>query len=201
MTISFPLTFPVLPGPSRIEWRAKNVSIPSSSPFTLVSQILEHEGCGWQVAVSYDPLTREEAAPLMAALTSLRGNYGTFYFGDTLLATPRGTAAGVPKIKGANQTGFTVITDGWTPSSAVLKAADMIQIDGSMYQILSDVIADSGGEATLDIWPRLRTHADNANIVTTAPKCLMRLVDSDCSPISAPQTQLFDISFQAEEAR
>lgn len=199
MTISYPITMPTAPKPSRVLWSKKDVVSVSQSPFSLKSETYEFSGGIWMLEVGFDPLYRSEAAPWMAALSSLRGRYGTFLYGDALCDTPLGVATGSPKVAGASQTGFTLATDGWTPSVLVLKAGDLFQIDNSMYQNLVDATANGSGEVTLDIWPALRGHADNATIITSEPKCLMRLVD-DPAIIDAPQTALFSIGFTAEEA-
>lgn len=201
MTISFPVTPPSTPKPSRVEWSQRVVTSVSQSPFTLQTQTQEWSGDGWIVDVSFDPLTRVEAAPWIAFLASLRGPKGTFYFGDTLLATAQGTPTGTPLVNGASQVGFTLNTDGWTAGVAAFKAGDLFQIDNSLYLVTADATADGSGELTIDIWPSLRGHSDNAALTVSSPKCVMRLVSTTVQAVSAPQTQLYDINFTAEEAR
>lgn len=200
MAITYPLTPPASPNPSAVTWSETNVTIASSSTFSLERQIQVLGGQGWSIDVDFDPLTREEAAPWIAFLSSLKGPLGTFYFGDTLWATPRGTATGSPKVKGAGQTGAALVTDGWTPTTSTLKAADMIQIDTCLYRNLTDATANGSGEMTLDVWPDIRGHADNATIVTAAPKGLFRLVASTVTTQEAGRSALWTITFSAVEA-
>ena len=200
MSISYPLTPPSTPKESRTTWDIQGTSVVSASPFTFKSQVLEYSADRWIAEVSIDPLTRAQAAPWMAFLAKLKGRVGTFRWGPELLKTAQGTVAGTPLVKGGSQTGNSLDTDGWTAGSAILKAGDFIQIDNSFYQILTDVSANGSGEATLDVRPRLRTHADNATIITASPKCLLRLSDDQIRVVEAPQDRLFSIGFSAEEA-
>lgn len=201
MTISFPLTIPSSISPNRVEWSQINAVGISSAPWTFEQQVHEYDGAAWSISVSYPPMTRAEAAPYMAFLSSLRGRRGTFLFGDTLMSSPQGTVSGsTPQVKGASQTGLTLNTDGWAVSTLVLKAGDFIQIDYNLYTITADATSDGSGEVTLDIWPMLRGHSDNASIITSSPKGLFRLSSNQITPIAAPANQHYSISFTAEEA-
>lgn len=200
MSISYPLSIPTSPKPSAVRWFEINVVGQSISPYTLQRQVYEWPGSAWGIQVAIDPLTREEAANWIAFLSALRGTRGTFYFGDILFSAPRGTGSGTPKVNGANQTGFSLVTDGWANNSGVLKAGDMLQIDNALYRNLTDVTSDGSGNATLDIWPRLRGHADNSNIVTSNPKGVFRLNDNNVTTQDAGRNQVYNISFQAAEA-
>lgn len=200
MTITYPITFPTTPAPSQVEWIQRHAVKIQRNPFTLEAQIYQHDGEAWAVNVSYDPLFRSEAAPLIAALTALRGPVGTFLFGDSIMSSPQGTGAGSPRVYGASQTGTVLTTDGWGVSQVILKAGDFFQIDYALYQVLQDVTSNGSGVASIDVWPRLRAHEDNAVIVTASPKLLLRLSESSFTPISADREQLYNVSFTAEEA-
>jgi len=75
-----------------------------TSPTTYQVTQYEYDGEMWLVDVSYPALTRAEAAPFFAFLASLRGQSGTFLFGDTLLAASQGTPGGTPFVNGSGQT-------------------------------------------------------------------------------------------------
>lgn len=200
MAINYPLNFPSGLAPSSVRWYETNVVVTTASQFTLQRQTYEFDGSGWGLEITYDPLYRSEAQPLIAFLSSLRGTRGTFLFGDTLFSTPLGTGAGTPKVKGAGQTGFTLETDGWSNNQLVLKAGDLFQIDQRLYRNLTDATSDGSGNATLDIWPRLRGHGDNADIVVTSPKGLFRLSEPVVLTMDGTRNQLFPITFAAVEA-
>lgn len=82
-----------------------------------------------------------------------------------------------PVITNANQTGSNILTSGWTVSTTVLKAGDIVSFAGSnsvnpvsyndtgslrSFVITQDVTSDAGGLATLPISPDI-------NIDTTSP--------------------------------
>ena len=122
-----------------------------------------------------------DAEQWITFLLKLNGMEGTFLFGDPNAKTPQGPATGTPLVNGASQTGNSLITDGWTVSvTGILKAGDYIQLgSGSttrLYKVLNDADSDAGGNATFDIWPRLRVSpADNDLIITSAAKGLFAL--------------------------
>lgn len=54
---------------------------------------------------------------------------------------------------------------------------DTIQ-QSTLYKVVSDVISDASGLATLKVWPKLRRdHGDFARIITIDPQGIFRLVD------------------------
>jgi hypothetical protein len=107
-----------------------------ASPFTGQQQVYQHPGQFLTASIELPPMDRASAADFVAAMLSLQGIRGTFYFGDPAWTSPRGVGTGLPLIKGANQTGNTIATDGWTLSqSPILKAGDWLQI-GSMNRLL-----------------------------------------------------------------
>ena len=85
---------------------------------------------------------------------------------DTSRPNPRGSVAGAPVVNGASQTGLTLAVRGFTAHAPlVLRSGDWIQVqalDGGgnlrtrLYKNLLDVNADESGDATLNIFPRLR---------------------------------------------
>lgn len=201
MTISYPVTCPTALKPGSTRWATASTVVVSSSPTTFQSVKYEYDGEAWLIDVSYPLLTRAEAAPFFAFLASLRGQNGTFLFGDTLLSTPLGTGVGTPLVNGANQTGSKVlVSDGWGASQVVLKGGDFLQIDSRLYMVLADVTSDASGNALIDVFPKLRQHADNAAIVLNNPKGLFRLNGDQINVVEAGQTQLFNIAFSATEA-
>ena len=102
-------------------------------------------------------------------------------------------------MKLSGQVGFSLNTDGWPNSTEVLKAGDRIMIDNSIYMIGTDTTSDGSGNATLDVWPSLREHADNALIQTSNAKGLFRL-DSDEFDEPIGREGLWVVSFSAIEA-
>jgi len=132
-------------------------------------------------------MKRDDAEIWIAFFMKLYGVYGSFLLGDPNAATPQGsaaTAAGTPVVNGASQTGNELTIDG-LPASATgyLKAGDYIQLGSgstaSLHKVLDDVDTNSSGEATLTIWPDLRSSpADDAAVVVSNAKGVFRLTTS-----------------------
>jgi len=200
MAISYPITLPSTIKPSSVEWIECNTVGVSQSPYTKQQQVYEWSGSFWKVRADYEAMTRLEAQALIAAFSSLHGSRGTFYFGDYLFAAALGSPSGTPRVNGASQIGFELITDGWPNSTLVLKAGDMFQIGTSLYRNLSDATTNGSGQATLNIWPQAHNHADNSLITTSSPVGVFRLVDNQIKTQDAPRDRHYRISFVAVEA-
>lgn len=205
MTISYPLSIPTNKGIARVRLTANNVVGMSQSPFTAKQQVYKYTGQFWEAEVSLPPMKRADAEYWISFLLKLNGSYGTFLLGDPNGGTARGIATGTPLVNGASQTGQDLITDGWTPSqTGILKAGDYIQLGSGatarLYKVLDDVNSDSGGNATLTLWPDLRTApSDNAAITVSNPKGNFRLVSSDQS-WSIDEAAFYGLTFAAREA-
>jgi hypothetical protein len=184
MTISYPLNFPAqcVRG---ITIRARTVVGMSTSPFTGQQQVYKHQGQWWEAEMTFPPMKRADAEQVAAFLLKLNGRFGTFLMGDPANTQPRGAASGTPLVNGAAQTGNQLITDGWTPSiTGILRAGDWVQLGtgatSRLYKVLDDVNSDSGGNATLTLFPNLRSSpADNATLTVNNPKGVWRLAAND----------------------
>lgn len=162
--------------------------------------VYDYEADSWALKVSVNPLTREEAQPWIAFLSALRGRTGTFIFGPKLFSSPLGSGSGVPLVKGAGQAGRELTTDGWTPNSVVLEAGDLFQIDFRLYMALKEVTSNGLGEAVIDVFPRVKSHADNSSLILQNPSGLWRLNSNTVPLIDAGESGLLNINFEAEEA-
>lgn len=200
MSISYPLSLPSSPAPMTTRWIEVNIIGNSVSPYTLQRQVYEWSGSAWAIQVGFEPLTRDEAQPFIAFLSQLRGSKGTFLFGDEIFKTPLGSVGGTPRVNGSNQSGYSLVTDGWNNSTLVLKAGDMFQIDNNIYRNLTDATTNGSGQVTLDVFPRLKSHADNSLIVTSNPKGIFRLTDNQINTQEANSQEFYNITFSAVEA-
>ena len=200
---SFPVTLPDY-GTSSIRLRQRSVVAVGESPTTLEQQVQRHQGQVWILEAEYPPKGRATAEPLISALCSLNGREGTFLFGDTANKTALGVATGTPLVKGAAQTGETLLTDGWTIStSGIVKAGMYIQLgSGStarLHKIMADANSDGSGNASLVVWPRLSPVAvpvDNSAIVTASPVGVFRLL-TDGTDWSVDSMHIYGIAISA----
>jgi hypothetical protein len=204
MAISYPVIFPNL-GIRSMNIRAKSIVGVSQSPFTGQQQVYKHQGQWWEAEVSLPPMQRVDAEQVAAFLLKMNGQYGTFLLGDPANIAPRGVGTGTPLVKGGSQTGDTLITDGWTiNTTGILKAGDWIQLGSSstarLYKVLDDVNSNSSGEATLTLWPNLRSSpSDNASIVVNTPRGLWRLSSNE-TQYSIDEASVYGITFACVEA-
>lgn len=201
MSITYPLTLPTSPSIREMTWTPQTNVAVSTSEFTGEQQVYEHQGMWWNVEVALPPMERAEAEEWISFFLKLNGQQGTFRMGDPDGTTARGVATGTPLVNGASQTGKSLITDGWTISTTdILKAGDWIQIGDYAYKNLNDVNSDGSGNATLDIWPRLRSSpGNNATIIVASPTSLFRLASNTMVWNSNDLTH-YGISFRAIEA-
>lgn len=168
------------------------------SPFTLSAQVQDWGGEVWEYDIEFAVLADSaDGRRLGAFLASLGGPRGTFTFRDPFIRNPVGL--GAPMVNGGGQTGNSLITDGWLKGMA---AGDFIQlgtgVSTRLYQLTAD-FTPSGGAATLQITPRLRSATvDNEAIVVTSPGVLLRLVEPQSVRIGLADLHRFSV--RAREA-
>lgn len=124
----------------------------------------------WQLDVAYAPMTREEFGPLYAFMIAQAGQSEAFDAVIPPLSTPQGTTGSdTPTVNGAHAAGLqTVATTGWTISTLVLKAGDIIRFAGhaKVYMVTQDATSDGSGNVTLTIRPKLTIALVNTESLT-----------------------------------
>ena len=202
MAISYPLSLPNVTSFSSARMTARSVVGVSRSPFTGAQQVQKHQGQWWEWEAHLVPMARASAEEWIAFMLSLNGQQGTFLLGDPLGATARGVASGTPLVKGASQTGNSLITDGWTASqTGILKAGDYFQLgaasNSKLYKVLADANSDGSGDATFDIFPSINTAvADDTALTVSSAKGLFRLASNEMG-FDLQQAQRYGIAFSA----
>lgn len=205
MAITYPLSLPTNKGLAKIRLTANNVVGVSQSPFTAKQQIYKYTGQFWEAEISLPPMKRADAEYWISFLLKLNGSYGTFLLGDPNGGTARGVATGTPLVNGSSQSGNELVTDGWTNSTTgILKAGDYIQLgsdsSSQLYKVLDDVNSNGSGQATLTVWPDLRTSpADNAAITVSNAKGVFRL-SSNAQAWDINEATFYGMTFAAREA-
>jgi len=199
---------PSTPGPAEIELGMSDSVAVVESPFTKQQQIQPWPGAdAWDATVTLPPMPVAKAWPWEGFLAELRGKANVFQLGDPRAANgPQGSAAGAPVAAtsgAANLPSTTaLVTRGWAASAfRLLLPGDQLQIGYRLHRICEIVNSDSGGNATLSIWPSLReTPADGAPVILAAPLGLFRLA-SNRRVIHASPARLTSLSFQCVEVR
>jgi hypothetical protein len=206
MSISYPLTMPATPGPTRVLFKALSQTALHVNQYTLQQSVYQHQGQLWMAEVTLPPMERAVAEYWNCFLLALNGPMGTFLMGDPLGRIPRGSASGAPTVRLSGQTGQSLNTEGWTPSTnGVLLAGDYIQLGAGtttrLHKVLFDVNSSAAGWATLDIFPRLREQPANGTaIITSNCQGTFRLSETEYDLSDMQSDKLYNISFACMEA-
>lgn len=158
---------------SSCEWQLITKTLDTVSPFDMSGQEQEYVGARWGAVIEYLLVTDADVQAMIAFLAKLRGsaNRTNLYHLDR--PRSKGAWTGTPLVKGAGQTGTSILTDGWGTGSTV-KAGDMVGIGTQLHVIVANA-AEAGGEITLTVEPpRRAAPADNAAVTLTQPTCVMR---------------------------
>lgn len=182
------LTWPTLSrdAPRVLDWALVPNTQSFSSPLSGAVQTVEMPGARWKASFLMENLTEADSALLQAFFVKLRGRAGRFYLHNFARPAPRGTVAGTPLVKGAAQTGTTLIIDGCTVGSTLL-AGDFIGVNDELKMVVADATANGSGEMTLTIEPPLRSSpADNAAITISRPTAVFRLANDETKWSTSP---------------
>ncbi len=195
------LTWPTLTrtAPRDVEWTLQSNTIAFQSPLSGAVQTVEFPGARWKVSFVLENLLEADAALLRAFGAKLRGRAGRFTLHNFARPTPRGTIAGTPLVKGASQTGVSLLIDGCTVGTTLL-AGDFIGVNGELKMVVADATANGSGEMTLTLEPPLRASpADNAAITTTQPTATFMLSEDAWRVVTRPGV-LSDFAIDAVES-
>jgi hypothetical protein len=138
----------------------------------------------WSMANGMSNLfTRSVAEPALKGFLAAIANF-EIYEDQNIQAQTVGNYAGAPVVNGANQIGTQIVTNGWTASrGGMLNVGDVISFAGvyatnaqsynstgslKNFVITNVAQSDSGGNATLSIYPAITTQGAYQN-VTNAP--------------------------------
>jgi hypothetical protein len=203
--LSFPLAVPSQLKYQVATYRARSLSGANVSPFTGQEQIYVLQGEFWEFDLDCPPMKRDTAEEVVAWLVALNGREGSFLLPPPGYPAARGSLAGVPVVMGSGQSGKTLATDGWTPSSAnVVKAGDFFQLgtalSSRLYKVVQAASSNVYGAADLEIWPRLRSSPnDNDALTVVSPKGLFRLADPD-REYTVETASIYGIRLRVREA-
>lgn len=192
MAISYPLSLPTTAGIARVTMGMKQASISSGSPFTFKRQVFAYPGKMWTASVSLPPGDRDDMAPWVAFLASLKGVEGSFLLGDPNYATARGT---VSSCSVTGSTGDETVSVTMTGS---LLAGDYIQLGAGQAAELYMVLQDQTGTGNLEIWPPLRSDHTAQAAIFDAAKGVFSL-SGNTQTWDIDKASIYGISFEAVE--
>ena len=164
-----PLTLPVAPGFREIKWTPRAAVAVSESEFTLHQEVYAWDGQARDVVVELPAMRPAVAAAWRAFFLKCNGPENTFLLGDSVGGRLRGVGAGAP-VYASQVSRSEIVTTGWRANTVgILKQADWISINDRLYEILDDADSDATGQATLNIWPRLRSTPDAGTAILIGP--------------------------------
>lgn len=200
------LNFPTIRRPSGASYRLRGNTQTHTSPFDGTVQTLEMPGAVWELTASWESLGTDDQRVLAAFLAQLRGAAGRFSYSPIAWSPRRATGGGTPLVKGAAQSGASLVTDGWSASVQVMRAGDWLSYSDTsgrvrLHMVTADVTSTAAGEATLAITPPIRrAPADNAAIEITAPAGVFRLPSDDAPEMSIRPPMLGSVTLTMVEA-
>lgn len=161
-------------------------------------QVRKVGGHRWGFSVDLPKLTSSEWREVLAFFMSQDSQYQAFTIIHPLFASPKGLG-GYPAVKGAGQSGTSLVTDNWPiNTSNVLKKGDIFQVSGNskVYLMTSDASSNGIGEATLNFKPSLISQpADNALVSTIdVPFTVMLASQTPDMPLTPPDLGTYQFS-------
>ena len=146
-------------------------------------------------------MTRAQFAPIHAFVLKQRGQYESFQVVPPVVNAGLGSPAGTPLVNGADQTGRSVVTDGWNNAIVIFKAGDYLKFANhdKVYTVTADVTSSGAGAATIAIEPALITSpADDSAITYTSVPFTVALT-TRVQEFSTGTTGLFEFEIDLEE--
>jgi len=152
-------------------------------------------GDRWQGFVNTRPLKNPEALTMMNFLIKV-GVYGRFTMPHPNYS---GAASGEPigLVKGAGQSGKSLLIDGFTPSILILEAGEWFQVRDEFKRVTANAISDGAGEITVLFEPPLRVSpTDNDPVDLATPVMLCELMMAPSHESDFRRLSTFNIPFQ-----
>lgn len=141
------------------------------SPLSGAIQTVSRKGSYWKTTMTFSNLTGAQRSVLQAFISKLDGqthrmrirDYGSVRYGNA--------SSGSPVVKGASQTGSTLLADGASLStSAYFAAGDYISFNNELHMVTADVDSDGSGNLAIPLAPPIRKSPDdNESIEYLAP--------------------------------
>lgn len=184
MTIA---TFPTDILPASLDFRL----VPHSGYHQSTNRMVEtwrKPSAYWTFSGSWSRVRYLKARELRNFIDLLEGSSGEFMMWDST-HTQLGNWGPSIRVFGGDQTGRTLTIYGATPHSLIAPAGDRFQLDGYLYKLMVDAVADAQGECTLNISPQLmQIPVNDTPLITTNPMCKMMLPDDDQGPRFSKRT-------------
>lgn len=172
------------------------------SPLNRAAQRLELSGQRWRGTWTLPAMTKANAAAWISFFMQLKGQVNTFTASDPDWQTNLGAWSGTPLVKGASQTGNSLLIDGATINITDWgKAGDYFNLASRLYRLTASANSNGSGEVTLAFEPPiLVAPADNAALTKNPATIEMRLLDDSSGEWTSGISNIYESrSFSAVE--
>ena len=171
--------------------RLNRVTSVTESPFTLDTQVAVHQGARWEAEVSLPLRNHAEARSIEAFIVALKGQSGTFTFGNPLHTS---TLADGTVNSAAIRAETLELATG---AASVVPAGTYFELNNRLYLVTETKVAN---EATLNFQPPLRLAVTSSQAIKyNLPKTLWRMAANDVG-WSIDSTSLYGFTFACVEA-
>jgi len=153
------------------------------------------------MTAGFPPMTRAQFAPINAFVLKQRGQYESFQVVPPVLNAGLGSPAGTPLVNGADQTGRSVVTDGWNNSITIFKAGDYLKFANhdKVYTVVTDATSNGSGQSTITIEPALITSPANDSAITYTSVPFTVALTTRVQEFSTGTSGLFEFEIDLEE--
>lgn len=169
------------------------------SAFSGVQTVMTYRGSErWKLEMSFDGLTGDDRADMMAFITRLRISHNVFLCVQHT-APQRGVRTGTPLILGSLNGHWANMYNVPTLINSYLRAGDFISINSQLKMLLEDAGSDVSGICSAHIWPPFYdVPASGSIVVVNSPCGAFRLV-SEVAYTTNPPRYVTDLTISAVE--
>jgi len=196
------ITFPASINFTSFKPKLVRPSITMRSPFTGKRQALALPYALWSFEAQLSKQDTTIAGKVRSFLAQLDGVANTFRFpvpGTSSLLSGYAGAAGL--VNGGSQSGSSLVTDGWSINTLVLREGDYFTVNDELKVCTADATTNGTGQVTVSFKPALRTSPlDNAPFTIVSPTCLMAMDDPDAANWAVTAPTWHDFAFKCTEA-
>lgn len=193
------ITMPASPVAASIDWDIDQPGQANRAEFTGKRRVtLLTAAPRWYAKVTLPPILGEaRVLDWRAFVVDCDGIANSF----RVVACERAQITGVAvSVKGAGQSGKSLVTKGWGAAGQKLRRGQMVTINDQLLMLQAPVVADANGEAVLTFKPYIRfIPADGAAVEVARPYAVMSMSDPK-NGWKVGIGQNYAVSFDCEEA-
>ena len=181
-------------------------SVIMRSPFTGKRQTLNSAYALWTFKGKFTTTDTANAALLRSFFAQLRGQANKFKLQIPGINIPQsGYVGATGNVNGASQTGNSLVTNGWSNSTLILKAGDYFTINNTdeLKLVTADATSDGSGNLTINFEPAIRTSPTTATALSignaSIPYVLLASDDDSAASFDVSPPVRYDMVLNATE--